>query len=220
MSVRDMVDESGQWDWCCISPWLPQEPLEKIAAAKSPRHGLGADISGWRWEDNQNFTTRSAYIALNELLTNEERVRHHLAVSDSCHVCSNGTESMEDALRLCPNARQKMRCNIVFGSAGFHGTTLVKYGDAITIEFAVVNSCRTGTRRLQQFPWCCLDPGWMKELLPWQWRVVRYISRSRNTVADKLARMSQGISIGETIFERPSLKVIPALEQDMSNCHS
>ncbi|KAL4319420.1 hypothetical protein GQ457_18G011800 [Hibiscus cannabinus] len=40
------------------------------------------------------------------LLTNEERVRHHLYDSERCSICNNGTESIEHAIRLCSKARR------------------------------------------------------------------------------------------------------------------
>ncbi|KAK9025200.1 hypothetical protein V6N11_065096 [Hibiscus sabdariffa] len=82
-----MVDESGGWGWCWLSPWLSNDTSENIVAIMQPRLGLGADSPGWRWEDNQ-------------------RARRHLTGSDRCSVCDNGTESIEHVLRLCPQARQ------------------------------------------------------------------------------------------------------------------
>ncbi|KAL4272707.1 hypothetical protein GQ457_13G011180 [Hibiscus cannabinus] len=62
--VTDMVDRYGFWDWNRMNQWFPQAALEMIAAAKPPRHGLGADVPGWRWEKNHSFSVRSAYKAL------------------------------------------------------------------------------------------------------------------------------------------------------------
>ncbi|KAK8600980.1 hypothetical protein V6N12_050825 [Hibiscus sabdariffa] len=93
-----MVDEFGGWDWCRLSPWLSKDTLEKITAVMPPQMGLGTDRSRWRWKDNCNFTTRSAYSALSaESMTNG---------SERCSVCDNGTESIEHVLRVCPQARQ------------------------------------------------------------------------------------------------------------------
>ncbi|KAL4367047.1 hypothetical protein GQ457_05G012210 [Hibiscus cannabinus] len=58
----------------------------------------------------------------------------------------------------------------------------------------------------------------IKGFMSRDWRVqLRHISCSENSVADKLARMSRGAPIGETLFARPPLEVIPLLEKDLIN---
>ncbi|KAK8984899.1 hypothetical protein V6N11_064445 [Hibiscus sabdariffa] len=56
-----MVSTSGAWDWPRISPLLPQEVLEQIAAIQPPQGWLDSDTPGWRWTVSRQFTTASAY---------------------------------------------------------------------------------------------------------------------------------------------------------------
>ncbi|KAK8514808.1 hypothetical protein V6N12_057704 [Hibiscus sabdariffa] len=57
----------------------------------------------------------------------------------------------------------------------------------------------------------------VRDFLSRVWRVrIRYINRSGNMVADKLARMRRGKPIGEALSESPPVEVIPLLEKDMS----
>ncbi|KAL4295874.1 hypothetical protein GQ457_12G003750 [Hibiscus cannabinus] len=338
VSVSAMVDEAGDWDWCRLSSWLPKDTLERIAAVMPPRLGLGDDRSGWRWEDNRKFTTRSAYAALSvepvandslywrqiwklpvpqrirvfvwlvfhrRLLTNDERARRHLTSSDRCSICNNGTETMDHVLRLCPSVRQVWESVIaleklsLFVSLPFDNWLLQCLNMSMALE------------KLHRSTWSCPEWGWLKvncdgavnshdkaaaiggvvrdSTGTWQfgfsrsigrcsiimaelwavldslrhswdlgyrclrletdnleateiinstssafedslllhdikgfmsrdWRVqLRHIPRSENSVADKLARMSMGAPIGETLFARPPLKVIPLLEKDLIN---
>ncbi|KAL4283171.1 hypothetical protein GQ457_16G011860 [Hibiscus cannabinus] len=62
--VASMVAENGDWNWSQICQWLSDDALAAIAAIKPPRPDAGADVPGWRWESNRNFTVRSAYKAL------------------------------------------------------------------------------------------------------------------------------------------------------------
>ncbi|KAK8685579.1 hypothetical protein V6N13_041579 [Hibiscus sabdariffa] len=59
-----MVAVNGDWDWNQMCQWLPADALEAIAAIKPPRPDAGADVPGWRWENNRAFSVRSAYKAL------------------------------------------------------------------------------------------------------------------------------------------------------------
>ncbi|KAK8628571.1 hypothetical protein V6N13_009158 [Hibiscus sabdariffa] len=56
-----MVSASGDWDWSRISPFLPQEVLDQIAAIQPPQGWLDLDTPGWRWTVSRQFTTASAY---------------------------------------------------------------------------------------------------------------------------------------------------------------
>ncbi|KAK9009788.1 hypothetical protein V6N11_036314 [Hibiscus sabdariffa] len=47
-TVASMVTINGDWDWNQINQWLPTDKVEAIAAIKSPRPAVGADVSGWR----------------------------------------------------------------------------------------------------------------------------------------------------------------------------
>ncbi|KAK8554229.1 hypothetical protein V6N12_031198 [Hibiscus sabdariffa] len=56
-----MVSASGGWDWPRISPLLPPEVLDQIAAIQPPQGWLDSDTPGWRWTVSRQFTTASAY---------------------------------------------------------------------------------------------------------------------------------------------------------------
>ncbi|KAK8579168.1 hypothetical protein V6N12_069497 [Hibiscus sabdariffa] len=56
-----MVSASGDWDWPQISPLLPQEVLDQIAAIQPPQGWLDSDTPGWRWTVSRQFTTASAH---------------------------------------------------------------------------------------------------------------------------------------------------------------
>ncbi|KAL4335865.1 hypothetical protein GQ457_07G013980 [Hibiscus cannabinus] len=102
-----MVDESGEWDWCRISPWLPKETLEKIATMLPPWQGTGSYwCQIWRLSVPQCVRVFIWLVFHRRLLTNAERGRRNLVDSDRCSVCNTGTESIEHALRLCPQVRQ------------------------------------------------------------------------------------------------------------------
>ncbi|KAK8544663.1 hypothetical protein V6N13_045745 [Hibiscus sabdariffa] len=62
-----MVFGSGDWDWSRISPFLPSEIRDRIAAVQPPRVGLGADAPEWRWIDTRQFTSSSAYSFLSDM---------------------------------------------------------------------------------------------------------------------------------------------------------
>ncbi|XP_028804491.1 uncharacterized protein LOC114759480 [Neltuma alba] len=57
--------------------------------------------SVWKWPGPQRIRT-FLWLALNDkLLTNCERVRRHMASSNSCEICDNGPEDLNHVLRLC-----------------------------------------------------------------------------------------------------------------------
>ncbi|KAK8588204.1 hypothetical protein V6N12_022660 [Hibiscus sabdariffa] len=64
VSVSDMVDERGDWDWGRLRGVLPEEVLDRIAAYPTPKAQYGSDVPGWRWDDKQIFSVRSAYAFL------------------------------------------------------------------------------------------------------------------------------------------------------------
>ncbi|KAL4340929.1 hypothetical protein GQ457_08G016820 [Hibiscus cannabinus] len=116
-SVASFVFASGQWDWVRLSSLLPQQVLKRIAALPPPNPALGTDTLGWRWEENKRFTTRSAYRvlcprvlenshsswriiwALQALLMNFERTRHHMSHSGICRLCNREDEDVLHVLR-------------------------------------------------------------------------------------------------------------------------
>ncbi|KAK8534756.1 hypothetical protein V6N12_057400 [Hibiscus sabdariffa] len=59
-----MVDEKGEWDWSRLQGLLPVNVLERLAACPTPKAHYGADVLGWRWDDNRRFTVNSTYVYL------------------------------------------------------------------------------------------------------------------------------------------------------------
>ncbi|KAK9013697.1 hypothetical protein V6N11_041696 [Hibiscus sabdariffa] len=99
VSVSDMVDERGDWDWGRLRGVLPEEVLDRIAAYPTPKAQYGSDVPGWRWDDKQIFSHMS----------NAERVRRHLATSAECPICHDGEEDLDHILRSCPTACELWR---------------------------------------------------------------------------------------------------------------
>ncbi|KAK8485586.1 hypothetical protein V6N11_050458 [Hibiscus sabdariffa] len=60
-TVRDMTTNSGEWDWSQLNSLLPRNILDQIAAIPPPHCQFSPDSLGWRWNDNREFSTRSAY---------------------------------------------------------------------------------------------------------------------------------------------------------------
>ncbi|KAL4302224.1 hypothetical protein GQ457_10G026540 [Hibiscus cannabinus] len=116
---------------------LPTNVLLRLAAIPTPNASLGVDVPCWRWDNKQNFTTKSAYESLHtpcapkstlwgviwrlpvpqrvrtfmwlavlgKILTNHERLRRHLADSDTCSLCHDDIEDVVHVLRDCVRAR-------------------------------------------------------------------------------------------------------------------
>ncbi|KAK9015627.1 hypothetical protein V6N11_006726 [Hibiscus sabdariffa] len=141
-TVASMVAANGGWNWNQLCQWLPADALAATAAIKPPRPDAGADVPGWRWENNRTFSVRSAYKALTadtttplvpistdntncwsriwklqvqqrvrvflwlvlhqRIMTNVERKRRHLAISDVCASCQSEAETIIHVLRDCP----------------------------------------------------------------------------------------------------------------------
>ncbi|KAK8979996.1 hypothetical protein V6N11_061217 [Hibiscus sabdariffa] len=65
-SSKGVGEASGNWDWPYLSPILPPEIRDLIAAVQPPQMWLGADSPEWRWTDSRHFTTSSAYSYLSD----------------------------------------------------------------------------------------------------------------------------------------------------------
>ncbi|KAL4383219.1 hypothetical protein GQ457_15G014810 [Hibiscus cannabinus] len=59
--VRDMTTNSGDWDWSRLDSLLPSVILDQIAVVPPPWGDFSPDTLGWRWNDNKEFSTSSAY---------------------------------------------------------------------------------------------------------------------------------------------------------------
>ncbi|KAK8600427.1 hypothetical protein V6N12_050281 [Hibiscus sabdariffa] len=183
-----------------------------------PRPGSGTDIPGWRWEDNRRFTTRSAYIALDESLE------------------TNGGSHWRQIWRMPVPQRLQVFVWLVFHRrlltneerARRHLTTLNRCDICRTESESIEHVRRLETDSLEVTEVIrCVDPNSANSLLlhdilvllSWEWRVqIRHISRCGNSVANKLVRMSRGKPIGEILFDNPPLEVTLDLENDMRSC--
>ncbi|KAL4291581.1 hypothetical protein GQ457_14G017740 [Hibiscus cannabinus] len=59
--VRDMTTSSGDWDWSRLDSLLPSVILDQIVAVPPPNGDFSPNTLGWRWNDNREFSTSSAY---------------------------------------------------------------------------------------------------------------------------------------------------------------
>ncbi|CAA0816673.1 Unknown protein [Striga hermonthica] len=63
-TVRDYIDESGQWKWELCSHLVSAGTLIRIAAFPPPSRLAGPDTMYWDFLENGCFTTKSAYLSL------------------------------------------------------------------------------------------------------------------------------------------------------------
>ncbi|KAK8991786.1 hypothetical protein V6N11_062778 [Hibiscus sabdariffa] len=112
--VADMVTDFGTWDWPRISPLLPPDIRDQIAAVQPPpRNWIGPDTPGWRWTGNRQFTTSSAYSYLSDLEMSTKdpiwkkvwALYQYLNDSTGCDIYEASTEDMDHVLRHCDVAR-------------------------------------------------------------------------------------------------------------------
>ncbi|KAK8546570.1 hypothetical protein V6N12_027347 [Hibiscus sabdariffa] len=68
--VADMISTSGNWDWSRLPPLLPPDIRDQIAVVQPPQAWLGSNTPEWRWTENRQFTTSSAYSFLSDLDSN------------------------------------------------------------------------------------------------------------------------------------------------------
>ncbi|KAK8485285.1 hypothetical protein V6N11_038057 [Hibiscus sabdariffa] len=150
--VADMVDNSGRWDWNRLSQWLPNEALERIVAVKPLQNGAGDDNPGWRWEKNQNCSTKSAYKALENDIS-----------ADRNHVLSKIWKlPIPQRVRVCIwlVAHQRILTNME--SRVMQEPKLVKYGNQIVEDFISTNYNRIRPKVNHLASWCLPANGWMK----------------------------------------------------------
>ncbi|KAK8500636.1 hypothetical protein V6N12_020328 [Hibiscus sabdariffa] len=96
----------------------------------------------------------------------------------------------------------KSSCANIFGGVDFNSEGLARHSSVAAVEFAAAHACRMIPRRPLQL--ACLLLHDVREFLSRDWRVrIRYINRSGNMVADKLARMSRGKPIVKRYSKGP-----------------
>ncbi|KAK8512446.1 hypothetical protein V6N12_075025 [Hibiscus sabdariffa] len=172
-----MVSASGDWDWPRISPLLPQEVLDQIAAIQPPQGWLDSDTPGLTLHDRN--------------LTNAERFRRHLTSSALCDICGGAMEDMDHILRHCRAARGLWRRvlqpdflsdflhmpfdewlrNNISRSIDFLGSDYNPKDDILFRGNRLVDECIQGAANKFQVShheqpptphWCLPIPGWVK----------------------------------------------------------
>ncbi|KAL4375980.1 hypothetical protein GQ457_02G042970 [Hibiscus cannabinus] len=74
-----MVDQTGCWDWSCLTQLLSTALLLRIACILPPHAALGSNRPRWRWDDTDNFRIALAYLALSGSdLNNGSRIWRHI----------------------------------------------------------------------------------------------------------------------------------------------
>ncbi|KAL9453582.1 hypothetical protein AB3S75_009233 [Citrus x aurantiifolia] len=63
--VAEFVNAEGQWNWNMISTFIPNQILLQIAAVKPPSDGKCEDLLYWAHSKTGKFTSKSAYLFLN-----------------------------------------------------------------------------------------------------------------------------------------------------------
>ncbi|KAL4361411.1 hypothetical protein GQ457_04G027310 [Hibiscus cannabinus] len=223
VTVCDMVDNCGNWDWARLSPLLPQAVLDKVSAIQPPSAALGQDLPGWRWEHNHCFFTRSAYSALDIdvystrnfnwrlvwfiQLPQRIRVFLWLAVHDRlltnverkrCHlvysdVCNLCHGRSETLLHVLRDC--SMAQSVEFESDSRQVVDILKYDSLDLIDSDVVTL--------------------VHELLGRQWEVrIRHVQREAKSIADVLAKLMRGQPRNEALYVDPFTEVSAALLQD------
>ncbi|KAL4384089.1 hypothetical protein GQ457_15G019500 [Hibiscus cannabinus] len=109
VTICDMVDNYGNWDWSRLSLLLPQAMLDRVVAIPPPSVALGQDRPGWPSLKNQSF---SLVAVDGRLLTNVEWKRHHLVDSNVCSLCHGRSETLIHVLRDCSMAQLVWRAVI------------------------------------------------------------------------------------------------------------
>ncbi|KAK9044416.1 hypothetical protein V6N11_058316 [Hibiscus sabdariffa] len=99
-----MTNEAGDWDWDRLNGMLPQHILECIVAELPPRRSAGPDMPGWRLEERQNFTTKSAY---GYLVERNDVTRRRVDSVESLWACRN---------TRCKEGMAKIICDFLFVS--------------------------------------------------------------------------------------------------------
>ncbi|KAK9011216.1 hypothetical protein V6N11_044070 [Hibiscus sabdariffa] len=121
---------------------LPQATVEKIAAVKPPRSGLGPDIPDWRWYKNLNFFVCSAYKELEASVNVDSNICWSKIWK--LPVPQRTTETIEHALCSCPGARQVWKATVrveklsTFFSLPFTDRLLQCVTDAAKIDLEMI----------------------------------------------------------------------------------
>ncbi|KAH9673795.1 reverse transcriptase domain-containing protein [Citrus sinensis] len=70
--VADFVDIEGNWNWSMFGHFLPNQILLQIAAIKPPSDDNNEDQPFWAHSKSSKFTSKSAYISLNNPISNND----------------------------------------------------------------------------------------------------------------------------------------------------
>ncbi|KAL4325712.1 hypothetical protein GQ457_11G032710 [Hibiscus cannabinus] len=129
-----------------------------------------SDIPRWRWEENRQFTTRTAYSVLSADSVADRNAHWsniwRLLVPQRIHIfiwlIFHGRLLTNEERARRHLVASDSRCANVFGGVRLHGVGLARYSGVAAAEFVAAHNCRLVTKRLHQLPWCCSEHGWMK----------------------------------------------------------
>ncbi|MFQ6619270.1 hypothetical protein Gotur_001062 [Gossypium turneri] len=83
---------------------LPTQCLVKIAPIRPPCGEEIMDWPGWKWDEGE-FSLQNQHmqpwIKCGKVLTNVERVKRHLTMDSSFHICGTNVEDIDNVLRRC-----------------------------------------------------------------------------------------------------------------------
>lgn len=63
LTVVELINDKGEWDWCSLRHMFPQDMLDKVATIHPPSKDMGRDISTRERTSNGAFTTTTTYEA-------------------------------------------------------------------------------------------------------------------------------------------------------------
>ncbi|MCI03053.1 putative ribonuclease H protein, partial [Trifolium medium] len=72
ITVKDMVDDTGNWDLTFLFGNLPSNIVNRIIALPAPHETDGPDVFGWGGTSSHNFSVRSAYDLITETIASVE----------------------------------------------------------------------------------------------------------------------------------------------------
>ncbi|KAE8719436.1 protein ETHYLENE INSENSITIVE 3-like isoform 1 [Hibiscus syriacus] len=197
-TVRDFTLNSGDWNLPLLRQILPEDVVQRIFAMPPPSDLYGSNIPIWRWDQSGICSVKSAFNLLNKDNWDPRDYKWKIAWD------FRGPQRIRSFIWLDSSTpRPRHRLNSVNGwkapdhgvlklntDGSFHPTTLEAASGGVIRDIAgdwVVGFWRNVGRYLHR-----------------RWRMqVRHVPRETNTLADKIAKMGRGGSMGLTKLDAP-----------------